>query len=458
MRDKYIGYYPPTNDELDRLWTTGLIIFDTNALLSLYRYSEETREELLKVLKKSRARLWIPFRVGFEFQRRRLDVIHQQRKAYDDVLATLEKSRKALVAELQKYTRHSSLPAESSISLVNDSMAKVKSGLESALEAHEKNAPDLTQRDEVWDSVTDIFSGRVGDGFTQDELAAIFDDGRKRYSSSTPPGYKDAAKGEPDSFGDLIIWKEILRYAKSQSLDVIFVTDDTKEDWWQQTPTGHTIGPRVELVQEFHDETEKRVHFYGTLRFLRYAIDRLEAEVSAKSLGEVEQVTERLNELALLRVENESLTDRQASLVFQLHDARLEAASAQSIEDQTEDIREREDTLMRQISNAVSDLGADRKKLRDFEKEFTETGVMRRTENVISLRQQISRKVDYVDRLESELKALRANARDSYSARVNRVEIGRRIHNLEGKLQRINQALEINQSAIDRINEPELDD
>ncbi len=37
MHDSFFGFYPPNQQEYDRLWKEGLIVFDTNALLDLYR-------------------------------------------------------------------------------------------------------------------------------------------------------------------------------------------------------------------------------------------------------------------------------------------------------------------------------------------------------------------------------------------------------------------------------------
>lgn len=39
-------------------------------------------------------------------------------------------------------------------------------------------------------------------------------------------------------YSDLIIWKEILKYAKTHQKDIIFVTDDVKADWWETTEDG----------------------------------------------------------------------------------------------------------------------------------------------------------------------------------------------------------------------------
>jgi PIN like domain len=61
------AYRTVTDDDYRLLFTSGLIILDTNVLLDLYRYHPETRKELLDVLDQVRERLWIPNQVMSEF-------------------------------------------------------------------------------------------------------------------------------------------------------------------------------------------------------------------------------------------------------------------------------------------------------------------------------------------------------------------------------------------------------
>lgn len=50
----------------DKVWQNGVIVFDTNVLLNLYRYNEETRNELLKLMKSYQNRLWMPYQVALD--------------------------------------------------------------------------------------------------------------------------------------------------------------------------------------------------------------------------------------------------------------------------------------------------------------------------------------------------------------------------------------------------------
>lgn len=50
-----------------------------------------------------------------------------------------------------------------------------------------------------------------------------------------------------DKFGDLIIWKELLIFARENKQNIIFITLDNKEDWWDSDKSS----ARKELIQEF---------------------------------------------------------------------------------------------------------------------------------------------------------------------------------------------------------------
>ena len=141
-------------------------------------------------------------------------------------------------------------------------------------------------------ALTDLFDSRVGTGFSTDELSDIYAEGAERYEKSIPPGFKDKAKPEPERYGDLVLWREVLAKGRTLKLPVIFVTDDSKDDWWQNFK-GRTMGPRVELIEEFYEATDQRIHFYTPERFLQYAKDRGGSpEIRAESIGEVQQVSE----------------------------------------------------------------------------------------------------------------------------------------------------------------------
>lgn len=143
--------------------------------------------------------------------------------------------------------------------------------------------------DEVFYRLLDLFDGKVGKPFSGEEKLKIEQEGEKRYAGKIPPGYKDSKKVE-NRFGDLLVWKEIIGYAKSKKVDIIFVTHDQKEDWWNII-NGKTIGPRIELRKEFYEETGRIFHMYTMSTFLSFFTANKENSIDKATIDEVELFT-----------------------------------------------------------------------------------------------------------------------------------------------------------------------
>lgn len=60
-----------------------LIIFDTNTLLNIYRYSDETRNKLIDIMTSIQNNIWIPYQVSLEFNLQRRKVIADLKKEKD---------------------------------------------------------------------------------------------------------------------------------------------------------------------------------------------------------------------------------------------------------------------------------------------------------------------------------------------------------------------------------------
>jgi hypothetical protein len=88
----------------------------------------------------------------------------------------------------------------------------------------------------------------------------------------------------------LIIWKELITLTKKEKKEIIFITDDRKEDWWT-IENGKTIRPREELIKEFYDLTGIRILIYNADNFLHFAKERkLVTSIKEKSITEVKEV------------------------------------------------------------------------------------------------------------------------------------------------------------------------
>jgi hypothetical protein len=116
MRSMFPGYSRPKSEEFAEKFKECIFCFDTNVLLNLYRFTPESRDNLVKVLQhaKIKDRIWLPHRVGLEYQRRRTDVLLGQlglvgkaEGIIDVAIAELEKLRRTAMfaVELQGASR-----------------------------------------------------------------------------------------------------------------------------------------------------------------------------------------------------------------------------------------------------------------------------------------------------------------------------------------------------------------
>jgi hypothetical protein len=152
-----------------------------------------------------------------------------------------------------------------------------------------KNHPKLHKDDSIRDIFDKIFSGKVGEAFNTKEIENIKADGKGRYEKNIPPGFKDKAKTSDNEYGDLIIWKELIKKSKSDNKPLIFVTDEKKVDWWNKS-SGETIGPHPLLIEEFIRETGQSFYMYSSGAFYKLASEKYRKQVNESTLSETKAV------------------------------------------------------------------------------------------------------------------------------------------------------------------------
>ncbi len=308
MKDRLIGFYKPSAENFKTLWNKATFVLDANVLLNLYRYPQKARNDIIGSLEKLPDRIWLPFYAALEFERNRLLVIADQKRKFIEVRNVVEEAKSSLHSQLENLQlkkRHSSINVDGYLSDF-DTLTKAFLDKLDKLAGDQKGIAD---DDEVRAEIVRLLSGKIGDArFCQDELNEIYKQGESRYDMATPPGYMDNKKNksnEPDSFqyggvvykkkfGDLIIWKEVISYAKASSIKhLVLITDDDKDDWWWTVDSQgrKKIGPRPELVEEIHREGQVDLFYmYNSEQFLQYSKQYLNADVSEETIKQVREV------------------------------------------------------------------------------------------------------------------------------------------------------------------------
>ncbi|MBI0441937.1 MULTISPECIES: PIN-like domain-containing protein [Bacillus amyloliquefaciens group] len=295
MRSKFREFYFESSN--DEIWNQSLIVLDTNVLLNLYRYSNETTNQILNLLKSYKQNLWLPHQVALEYHYNRKKVIMEQKDSHKKVIKAFKKIpddiRNILNQELKDFKKRHKEDIESFITHLEKNLSEPLEALDNRV----KDQPDLLKEDYIKERLTDLLSNRIGDPFEQDKLKMLEKEAETRFGANIPPGYKDFKKKNDikffnqmiiqDKYGDYILWKQILEYAKEKGKSVIFLTDEQKEDWWYKSD-GQIIGPRIELLNEFSYITKKEFYMFSSIGF----IERNGHIVDKKAALEVREVNE----------------------------------------------------------------------------------------------------------------------------------------------------------------------
>ncbi|MFF2597267.1 PIN-like domain-containing protein [Priestia megaterium] len=304
MKNMFPTFYQYTEEDYKDIWDNCLFVVDANVLLNLYRYTEETQEELLDILTNLSNKLWIPHQVSLEYLSNRISVILEQTQAFDQITSFLNSSSQNVVKELRDkfkkfQERHPSIELDS----ITENITQYFNNLITETKNNKQNYPDLLQKDHILEKITALFEDKVGEPFTQDELNALFSEGQQRYDKEFPPGYKDlkSKKGLfkyykdltiKSEYGDLIVWKQIIKKSLDEKVPIVFITDDVKEDWWSIVK-GRTIGPRNELINEFNYKTNnQKFVMYSTQKFMEYAAAFSKSKVNLQAIKEIESLSE----------------------------------------------------------------------------------------------------------------------------------------------------------------------
>jgi len=195
------------------MWREAVFAFDANILLNIYRYTQMTRDGFFQVLAGLSDRIWIPHQAAAEFQDRRLGVISKQEKAYAEVKELLDDAQKRIHNGLNSYRKHTYLDDLQLEKSLEEVFEKTRKALEDVRAKH----PNYLAVDPLRDTITSLFEGKVGNRYATERLEELYREAEKRLTSlpPVPPGYEDKKKPSPRKYGDVIIWFQLLDYAKA---------------------------------------------------------------------------------------------------------------------------------------------------------------------------------------------------------------------------------------------------
>lgn len=245
-----------------------IIIPDTNVLLNLYRYSPEFSEFGIQCLKKVVSFLYLPETVRLEFGKHcRAEFANMKERINNASKGTEEQVRIA-----RNKILSSCIPLER---LQFPDVDDLRNELQTLLDKLACVAKEFFEDRKVlelishyWgdvDKVVELVKAietydHILPSPTQEEIFIWCEEGQTRYKKEIPPGFKDAKnKDGVRKYGDLIIWKELLKFAHTQSKNIIFVTDDVKADWWETQDNQRVFHSK--LLSEFAKTGQKIIAY-----------------------------------------------------------------------------------------------------------------------------------------------------------------------------------------------------
>ena len=308
MKQAFQGFYTPNEDYVLCLRTRKqtLFVFDTNVLLNLYSYTEDTRKDFFKILDKVSDNVWLPYHVGLEYQRNRLNVIKNEKAIFSKIEKYLDNIKKQVdnntFRDLKLAQRLPTLNSETEE--LHKNILDLVLKYENSVNEWNKKQPEVRSTDKIRQKIDKVFDGKIGlPPKDQVYLDTLFDEGKERYTNLVPPGYKDKKEKEAKEkftysgltyipmYGDLIIWKQMLDKSFDEDIEsVIFVTDDAKEDWQYIIDSNgkKTIGARSELRDEIYINSNiVSFEILQTTDFMESGQEFLELKLKEESINEV---------------------------------------------------------------------------------------------------------------------------------------------------------------------------
>ncbi|MFA0960610.1 PIN-like domain-containing protein [Roseivirga sp. BDSF3-8] len=300
----YSKFQMPEQKEI-KLWKEAYFIFDSSSLLNIYHIPISYIHEIEKIFKCISDRAWIPGHVEFEYLKNREHVLQEPIKKYDSIIEKLknlnsivEKEFKTTISNIIKETKnenkHPFIPSQSFNKLV-DVIEKFKQDVESLsepiyseVESQTRAINDLLADDSYFKILQETFE--VGQNYSFKKQLEIVKEGQYRYNNQIPPGYGDKNKKSGiQKYADLIIWKQILDFAKETNKPIILIIDDIskKDDWCHIDNRKRITHPNNDLIKEFMDYSEKDFWMYTLSDFIYKSQKHLATEIDITTIDDM---------------------------------------------------------------------------------------------------------------------------------------------------------------------------
>ena len=230
------------------------IVLDANVLLNVYHYSPEFTEFAMDCINQIRGTIMLPSTVRIEYGKHCDCEYHAMKNRIKKFGDPLLKSTTSSASKLQNL-------CDDLEKMQFPDIDELKRSINSKFEEIKKKQ-----------LVATLDVNQIMESPDYETLYNWYELGVSRFKNKIPPGFKDDDKPGIDKYSDLVLWKETLRFAEAKKVNILFVTDDVKGDWWGVNPNGK-IYFRPELIEEFKQETGQEIYPFTSAEFYTFISD-----------------------------------------------------------------------------------------------------------------------------------------------------------------------------------------
>ncbi|MDE6234006.1 MAG: hypothetical protein K2M60_11775, partial [Lachnospiraceae bacterium] len=202
-----------------------------------------------------------------------------------DYLKDLQKDMTTKIGEYRKHNYTDISKLQSDLNKEINNVQKIIASYEENHNAEIQLNIDFLENDKVKGFIDLLHNqGNIGKKIPFSKKLLLLQEGQIRYDNLIPPGFCDSAKVGEAKYGDLFVWKDIITIANEKNTNIIFVCNDTKEDWWEKNKD-IPIDLRQELNEEFKETNPSlSIHFLTLDKFFSYLSEELKLGKSKSAL------------------------------------------------------------------------------------------------------------------------------------------------------------------------------
>lgn len=262
-----------------------VIFFDTNILTYLFKINKKSRKEFYSWVSNVKTRIKVPEYVVHEYNKR---CISNDLGSFNQ----LNLNAKGIAKEIETQREFMCL-------CVDDETVKRVQGYSDAenfMGEYEKALKVIRDLSTISDAkgnhlyliaseIKDNFEDKIIDSNFADLLSSCNEEFVSRSHCSVPPGFEDKTRKKENTYGDFIIWKEIINFSiKHQVKKAILITRDNKKDYVyaplkikvndiiKTNGKGEYVIIHPFLLSEFQQKTKgadfEIINFYSLIEFL----------------------------------------------------------------------------------------------------------------------------------------------------------------------------------------------